>query len=411
MSGRIEGQYFGKLEPLLWLYIKTALLTLITLGIYRFWAKTRIRKYVWSATAGENDSFEYTGTGLEKFLGFLVAIVILAVYLGLFQLLLTFLGLAIIPQDDSPTAIIAQSVAINLSFVAVLPLLLFAQYRARRYKMARTRWRGLRFGMDNGAWGYVGRALWYTFLSIITLGILAPLSAFRLEKYMADRSWYGDARFEQFGRWQALYPGMKHVFIGMGMLVVSGGILAAGLMGEAIGAAVFGGLFLIVAYFWILVGSIIFRVYAFNYMSRNKVLDEEVTFEARLEPSTVVTKVLVGTAVAIFAPGIVVGIFGAIIGVVIFFMSTTMDPTLGTGGLFDAVAIVSAVLFALLYVLMFLMIGGISLVMVTQPVLHHAVTHLTVHNSDHLEKIRQRAGDPGADAEGFADALDIGGAL
>ena len=38
------------------------------------------------------DAFEYTGTGLEKFLGFLIALVILAFYLGILQVVLTFVG-------------------------------------------------------------------------------------------------------------------------------------------------------------------------------------------------------------------------------------------------------------------------------------------------------------------------------
>ncbi|MGB0797738.1 MAG: DUF898 family protein, partial [Planktomarina sp.] len=72
---------------LFWLAIKTTLLTVITLGVYRFWARTRIRRYIWSAIRPGGDEFEYTGTGLEKFLGFLLAVVILAVYLGILQVL------------------------------------------------------------------------------------------------------------------------------------------------------------------------------------------------------------------------------------------------------------------------------------------------------------------------------------
>ena len=38
------------------------------------------------------DAFEYTGTGLEKLLRFLIALVILALYLGILQVVLTFVG-------------------------------------------------------------------------------------------------------------------------------------------------------------------------------------------------------------------------------------------------------------------------------------------------------------------------------
>ena len=75
-SNDIHGQYRGTRGELFPLAVTVALLTLVTLGIYRFWGKTRIRKYIWSSTVGDGDAFEYTGTGLEKFLGFLVAVTV-----------------------------------------------------------------------------------------------------------------------------------------------------------------------------------------------------------------------------------------------------------------------------------------------------------------------------------------------
>ena len=92
-SAPLSGRYKGQGGPLFSLILQTSALTLLTLGIYRFWAKTRVRKYFWSSVSVDGDSFEYTGTGLEKFLGFLVAVVILAVYLGIVQTLLIFFGL------------------------------------------------------------------------------------------------------------------------------------------------------------------------------------------------------------------------------------------------------------------------------------------------------------------------------
>ena len=41
------------------------LLTLVTLGVYRFWATTRERRYFWSQTRFIDDSLEWTGTGKE----------------------------------------------------------------------------------------------------------------------------------------------------------------------------------------------------------------------------------------------------------------------------------------------------------------------------------------------------------
>ena len=66
MSLNLNGNthYSGQAAPLFKLSFITGLLTVITFGIYRFWAKTRTRKYIWSSVSIEGDAFEYTGTGL-----------------------------------------------------------------------------------------------------------------------------------------------------------------------------------------------------------------------------------------------------------------------------------------------------------------------------------------------------------
>ena len=401
MSTQITGQYFGKGGPLFRLYFLTAFLTLITLGIYRFWGKTRMRKYIWSAATGDGDSFEYTGTGLEKFLGLLVAIVILAIYLGIVQMILLFFGLNLFSEPTTQTQALAQIGAIYITFFAVLPLLLFAQYRARRYKMARTRWRGIRFGMDNGAWGFAFRALGYYLLNALTIGLLNPLATFRLEKYMADRSWYGDGAFVQNGRWQDLYGGMKHVFIGLAILI-AGAIVVFALLGSG----VIGGIAVFVGYTWFLIGLIYYRVFAFNYLTRNKVLDGQVSFDANLETGRIVMVIIAGT----IAIGVLAAIIFGIIGLV-FASSMAVFVNGGVSAPSAAPTVIASVVGGVIYVGSLLVLGGLSLVMITQPIIEHAVNSVTVLNVDHLATIQQRAADDGADAEGFADALDVGGAI
>src|SRR5215468_12762383 len=67
------------------LRIKGAVLLLVTLGIYRFWLLTDVRRFLWSNTEIAGEPLEYTGTALELVLGFLVAIAILIpIYAGFF---------------------------------------------------------------------------------------------------------------------------------------------------------------------------------------------------------------------------------------------------------------------------------------------------------------------------------------
>jgi hypothetical protein len=62
-----------------------ALLELVTLGFYRFWLATDIRRHLWSNTHIDGDAAEYTGRGKELLIGFLFALAILVpIYLAYF---------------------------------------------------------------------------------------------------------------------------------------------------------------------------------------------------------------------------------------------------------------------------------------------------------------------------------------
>ncbi len=297
-SGDLNVNYNGTKKEMFSLAFKTGMLTIVTFGIYRFWQKTRLRRYIWSRANVGGDTFEYTGTGLEKLLGFLVAIVFLAVYLGIIQMVLFFFGMNIMvdPENASPAQVIGQILAIYISFFAVLPFLLFAVYRARRYKLARTRWRGIRFAMEKGAWGYVWRAIGHGLLTLVTLGIMLPRQTYYLEKYMTDRTWFGDARFEQQGRWTALYGKMKHVFIGLALLIASG-------VGFALSADGFSGLTLLaivaipVGVVWFGIGLISYNVQSFAYLAQNKTLGERIAFHAEPRTKDIILAYIVGSIV------------------------------------------------------------------------------------------------------------------
>ncbi len=390
MTDRIAGEYHGERRALFWLALRTAILTTITLGIYRFWAKTRIRKYIWSSVAGDGDSFEYTGTGLEKFLGFLAAIVILAVYLGVLQILLFFFGLSLLDASDAPGQAFLQFGAFVLPLLAVTPLIFFAQYRARRYKLARTRWRGVRFGAEAAAWGYAWRAMAHWAVTVLSLGLLMPRQTFWLEKYMADRTWFGNAQFKQGGTWTALYPAMSHVLIGLGLIVLSVGLLALDWIGFGILAGLIGPV-------WLLVGLVSYRVRAFAYLTSMKTLDGQIAFEAAPKTGRIVRIGLVGMLIVALLASVILGVPGAVMTSLVGFEAMEFGPLI--------------IPFVLLYMLGLAVVGALSLVLLTQPLIAYLVGKITIVNASALDDIRQRAGDTGADAEGFADALDVGGAI
>ena len=115
---------------------------------YRFWLTTDIRRFLWANTELTGETFEYTGTARELLLGFLIAIAILVpVYAAFFLLAL---GLGSLGQ------------LANLIALVVLTLLgHYAVYRARRYRLTRTVYRGVRFHQSGSAWHYAVCALFW----------------------------------------------------------------------------------------------------------------------------------------------------------------------------------------------------------------------------------------------------------
>src|SRR4030088_569374 len=60
-------------------------LELVTVGFYRFWLATDIRRHLWANTHIDGDAAEYTGRGRELLIGFLSALAIMVpVYLPYF---------------------------------------------------------------------------------------------------------------------------------------------------------------------------------------------------------------------------------------------------------------------------------------------------------------------------------------
>jgi uncharacterized membrane protein YjgN (DUF898 family) len=165
-----------------------AALELITFGFYRFWLATDIRRHLWSYTSIDGDAVEYTGRGRELLVGFLFAMaILLPIYLVYFLI-----------------GIEAARVKAFLGTPVFLFFYLFGQfavYRARRYRLTRTIWRGVRFWMDGSGWAYAMRAAGWGLLTVLTLGALLPWRQAALERYKMRHCHYGDlpGRFEGRG--------------------------------------------------------------------------------------------------------------------------------------------------------------------------------------------------------------------
>jgi uncharacterized membrane protein YjgN (DUF898 family) len=156
-----------------------AALELVTVGFYRFWLVTDIRRHLWSHTTIDGDAAEYTGNGKELLIGFLFALAILVpIYLVYFLI-----------------GIEAERFRAFGSFPLLIAFYAFGQfaiYRARRYRLTRTVWRGVRFWMDGSGWAYAWRAILWGLLVLVTLGGALAWREAALEGYKMRHSYYGD---------------------------------------------------------------------------------------------------------------------------------------------------------------------------------------------------------------------------
>ncbi len=170
------------------LRIKGAALVVVTLGIYRFWLATDVRRFLWSNTEISGDTLEYNGLATELLVGFLFAVAILV------PLYMVF-ALAMLELD----VVAFKPVLIGFALLALLGE--YALYRARRYRLTRTVFRGLRFDQHGSPWRYAFYALVCWGIVIVTLGLAYPWTLAFLERFKMRNTSYGDlqGRFEGSG--------------------------------------------------------------------------------------------------------------------------------------------------------------------------------------------------------------------
>jgi uncharacterized membrane protein YjgN (DUF898 family) len=171
------------------LLVHGAVWLMLTLGIYRFWLTTDIRRHLWSSTELAGESFEYIGTARELLLGFLIAITILLPLNAALFIVTLSLGE------------FGEVATVVLSFVLLGVLGQYAVYRARRYRLSRTVYRGLRFHQTGSAWRYAVCAVFWWTLIVLTAGLAYPFAQSRLERFKMRHTFYGNlpGRFEGSG--------------------------------------------------------------------------------------------------------------------------------------------------------------------------------------------------------------------
>jgi uncharacterized membrane protein YjgN (DUF898 family) len=223
-----------------------ALLIIVTLGVYRFWATARQRRYLWSRTHIIDDRLEWTGTGKEMFIGFLIVIAIMLPFYLFFQ----FLFPALVARGKESAA----GGILGLFYLILFYLGGFARFRALRYRLSRSWWHGIRGGSDDPGWNFGGEYLGRHLLSAMTMFIMLPWAVTRLWNSRWNAMSFGSLQFrvdmDDKGlkwRWALVYlvPIAALVVVGFIAVLAAGQAISAGIEKNPSLVALIFGLFLL----------------------------------------------------------------------------------------------------------------------------------------------------------------------
>ena len=152
------------------IWIVNILLTIITLGIYYPWAKVRNRRYFYANSTLADRNFEYHATGKQLLLGFIIGVILFAIYTFITQ---------VAPQ---------YALGFVAFFMLILPWLI---WRSLMFNMKVTSFSNVHFSFRGALKTSYKIFLGYpllVFLIFVGLGILASVVTPALEKQEIDPS-------------------------------------------------------------------------------------------------------------------------------------------------------------------------------------------------------------------------------
>ncbi|WP_282605009.1 YjgN family protein [Pelagibius sp. Alg239-R121] len=349
--------YDGQAGPITKIAAVNAILGLFTLGIYRFWGKTRMRQHLWSRITILGDRLEYTGTPKELLLGFLFA----AVIMGLISIGLYVINI-LIPSVEG------QVVVTILYVIGLYFLTFFAIFRARRYRLTRTQWRGVRFSQTGTGRGYAFRAMGLLLLTGITLGLCYPYMQTRLQEYRTNNTWFGNRNL---------------VFDGLAYDLFWKWVLALVLYIPTLGISIL----------W-------YNVNEFRYFT-SRTRFSSLSFSSSLSTMNVFLILLV---------------YGIAVGVLWIALSTAAESVVDFGSLsvtmeagqapdISPELVLGIVVMALIFVSL---MNVLRFTLYLHPMIRAVSETLMVTGSIDVDDIKQSDAERGSRGEGFADVLDVG---
>lgn len=396
-------RFHGNWIEFLKIVLPNILLTLVTLGIYRFWATTRERQYLWSRTDFIDERLEWTGRGIELFIGFVLVFFLFIIP----TILLQFGFQALILQRQFAAAILCLTIMVLLIFY----LSGVAYFRALRYRLSRTYWRGIRGGSDDPGLNYGISYMWRHIVGALPIYLMLPWTLVSLWNERWNAMSFGPHTFQSNATWQPLMRRYLLFYL-VPFLAIVGGIILGVQMDSSRGgqsnanaamalgmAAYF--IFLILAFYIVLpVAALLFySKYYRNAVGALRLHKLEFAFKAR-SPDWLLFALanlviwMIGAGVA-FAP----------LSIALQTIVPQIEANPGMTPRFDSPAfIVGAILSGILAVVVLGLVNGL----IRYRNWRFFIMNMEAYGEINIDELTQSATASPKQGEGLLDAFDVG---
>jgi uncharacterized membrane protein YjgN (DUF898 family) len=162
---------------------------------------------MWQMVRIEGEPLEYTGTGRELLVGYL-----------LFFLFVALPVIALIAASQfllAPIHPLLPVIVIFALYAGLFFLFFVGIFRAHRYILSRTRWRGIALGLKREAIGYAWTSMWTGVLMGFTLFWIWPWRTVALRRRLVNAMTFGSVPFRYEGTSGRLYAPFVLLWIGI----------------------------------------------------------------------------------------------------------------------------------------------------------------------------------------------------
>jgi uncharacterized membrane protein YjgN (DUF898 family) len=185
--------FWGRGRTLFGIFIVNTFFSLLTLGLYSFWGRVRIRQFLSSQTSFAKTRFSYHGTAQELLKGWSKAFIV-------FGLPYAFLSFVPFLSDRIPTWI--PNVLAGTMVLSFIPI---AVVGSHRYRLSRTSLGTVRFSFRGRVSEYM--KIWFLgiLLTVLTAGIYYPFFENARRKFLVAHSYFGNRHFTYDGTGGGLF--------------------------------------------------------------------------------------------------------------------------------------------------------------------------------------------------------------